>query len=95
MRLADAGLPFEEQAAADDRIRLGNAAGLRHRALERFVVRGEVAERAVLIALRDVRFGETLVADLIAPAVAAHHAPGACVFDRFPARAVAQRTRRR
>ena len=58
-----------------DRKRLGDAARLRHGALERFVVGGEVAERAVLIALRDVRVGEALVADLIAPAVAAHDAP--------------------
>ena len=76
-------------------IRLGDAARLRDGALERFVVGGEVAERAVLIPLRDVRVGETLVADLIAPAVAAHDAPAAVVFDRFPAGVVAKRARHR
>ena len=81
VRLADARLPVEQQALADDRKGLGDPSGLRRPPLERFVVRREIAERAVLIPLGNVRVGETLVADLIAPAVAAHDAPARVPFS--------------
>ena len=93
VRLADAGLSLEEQARRDVWKRVGDAPRLRDRALERFVVRREVAERAVLVALRNVGVGETLAADVVAPAVAAHHPADAAntLIDRLPAGIVTER----
>src|SRR4029079_18510348 len=58
-----------------------------------FVVGGELRQRAVGVPFRDPRFVETLAADVVPPAVAPHHATNAVLFNRLPARIVAERTR--
>src|SRR5439155_9129894 len=74
MRLADARLTLEQQPPRDDWKRLGDALRVRDGFLERLVVGGEIVERAVLITLRDVRVGQTMMPDLLQPTVATHDA---------------------
>src|SRR5262249_30530479 len=92
VRLADARRAFEEQRLGHHRKRFGEAPCGRRRTLERFVVDGEVRDRAVLIALRNVRAGEALPADGVAPAIAANDAARAVLVDRTPAGVIAQWT---
>src|SRR5439155_4372345 len=92
VRLADAGRTFEKEALAHDGKRVGEAPRVGGGPLQRFVVRGEVRDRAVLIALRDVGVCQPLLPDRLAPAVAARHAADALVVDRLPAGVIAQRT---
>ena len=86
---------LEQQPLADHRERFGDAPRARHRFLQRFVVGGEVVERAVLVAPRDVRVGEAVLPDACAPAVAADHSPHAILVDRRPSGVVATWTRHR
>src|SRR5205823_4802344 len=82
----------------DDGEGVGHAARLLDGLLERFVVGDEVPERAVLVALRDVRVDEPALADLLEPAGATDDAPDYLSrrritrLDRLPSRIVAQRT---
>ena len=96
VRLADAGLAFEQQPAAllDDGKGVGEPIRHAPRLIERrssdSLYGGEVRERAVLIALRDVRVGEPMLSDLLAPAVAADDASNAA--SRRPASSRCRRT---
>src|SRR4029077_16573578 len=92
------GLSFEEQTLRDVWKRVGVAPRLRHRAFERLVVRGEVAQRAVLVAFRDIGAAQAFAADVVAPAVAADHPPWPAahvVTFRLPAGIITKRARHR
>src|SRR5262249_39453580 len=65
------------------------------RSPQRLVVGGEVVERAVLVALRDVGVGEPHPAEALAPAVAADDAADPVLLNGSPARVVALRARHR
>src|ERR1035437_2789081 len=98
MRLADARLPFQKQSLPHHRKSLGESARLRDRLFERLVVSGEVLERTVLVALRDVGVRQMLAPDVLAPAVATDDAADAVCFvlaNGLPTRAVAEWTRHR
>ena len=100
MRLADAGQSPEQQPASLLAEVVGRREALRHatrlleRAFERRVVGGEILERAVLIALRNVRGGQAMPTHLLAPAVAADDAADALLCRRAstPCRHTARRT---
>src|SRR5262249_60181953 len=86
--LAHARMTKEQEAAlSTSRVRIDEAARLGNRIEKGVVVRPKIVERAVLIALGNVRIGEPRLADLLAPALAADHAADACrwIIDRPPA----------
>jgi hypothetical protein len=93
MRLADTRLSFEQEPLRDDRKRLSDTPRPLDRFFERLVVGGEVRQGAVLIALRNLRVGEAVVPDLLAPALTADDAPDALIVDGLPSRVVAESTR--
>src|SRR5437763_1823921 len=91
VRLADARLSLEQQSPRDDRKGLGDPLRERDGLLECLVVGSEIVERAVLITLRDVRVSQTMMSDLLEPAVAADDAADSVVFNGLPSSVVALR----
>src|SRR5205085_1199170 len=69
-----------------------HAARLLERALERRVVGRKIRQRAMLVALRNVRARQAIVSGLLAPALAANDAAHTGDLDRLPVRVVAVRT---
>jgi len=97
VRLADARRPFEQQPApllaqvVGRREPIGHAARLLQRALERRVVGGEILQRAMEITFGNVGGAETIVAGVLAPALAADHPADAVDIDGVTTGVVALR----
>ena len=92
VRFANAGLPFQKQAARGCRKLVSDTFRLGDGPLERLIVSREISEGAVEIPLGNVRVDEARLANLLAPAIAADDPADTVLVNRFPAGIVAERT---